>query len=90
MSHDYNQTFPPPHELDTKPPKRQRLDSTVAPDQHAHPNLAAYPPKSHVDPVGSHAVRTNTTQSFTDTQQLEIYYAWHRKYSYNLKLLPIR
>jgi hypothetical protein len=90
MSHDCNQTSPPTHELDTNPPKRQRLDSTVAPDQHVHPNLAAYPPKSHVDPVGGHAVRTNTTQSFTDTQQLEIYYAWHRKYICNPELLPVR
>jgi hypothetical protein len=79
MSHDINQTSPPVNESDTKPPKRQRLDSTIAPDQHAHPNLALYPAKSHIDAVGGHVVGIYTAQSFTDTQQLEIYYAWHRK-----------
>jgi hypothetical protein len=79
MSHDFDQTSPPIYELDTKAPKRQRLDSTVAPDQHVHPNLALYPSKSHIDTVGGHMVGVYTTQSFTDTQQLEVYYAWHRK-----------
>jgi hypothetical protein len=79
MSHDFDQTALPGHESDLKRPKRQRLDSTVAPDQHAHPNLALHPAKSHVDGVGGHVIGIYTTQSFIDTQQLEIYYAWHRK-----------
>jgi hypothetical protein len=78
MSHDFDQTSSPANDSDTKPQKRQRLDSTVAPDQHAHPNLALHA-KAHLDAVGGHVMGIHTTQSFTDTQQLEIYYAWHRK-----------
>jgi len=78
MSYDFDQTSPPANESDTKPPKRQRLDSTVAPDQHANPNLAMHP-KSHADTAVGHTVGIYATQSFTETQQLEIYYAWHRK-----------
>jgi hypothetical protein len=87
MSHDFDQTALLVDESGIRPPKRQRLDSTVAPDQHAHPNLAVQPPKSQVDAVGvgGYVIRTNTTQNFTDTQQLEIYYAWHRKHTCNIK-----
>ncbi len=79
MSHEFDPRSLPGHELETKRPKRQRLDSTVAPDQPAHPNLALHPAKSPLDSVGSHVTGVYTAQSFIDTQQLEIYYAWHRK-----------
>jgi hypothetical protein len=65
-------------ESDTRRSKRRRLERSP-PRFDNEPLENGSLPKSQVPTAESYVIGTYATESFTDTQHLEIYYAWLRK-----------